>query len=201
MISLSLQLCRGLRAIKEEHTQASGLLSGCLVAVHSVTLCEKLWTLSHGYLSASQGVRLQLYRKVFFICLVISAQAYLGHSELVYFSYLWASQVAHPLDPLEPGIRAARTTIFHANWCMQDKSWLWWAHQSIQCPQERAHFLASLGGLEAQFYTGLGWTTAIVGEIGHWSWWHWVEMAVTTLGLLTPTSWHPPGWLWGSPLP
>ena len=58
---------------------------GFLAAVHLVTLCEKPWTLSSSYLSASLGVRLQLYREVFFICLAISAQTYLGHSELVYF--------------------------------------------------------------------------------------------------------------------
>ena len=32
---------------------------------------------------------------MFFICLVLSAQAYLGHPEIVYFSCFWASQVAH----------------------------------------------------------------------------------------------------------
>ena len=41
-----------------------------LAAVHLVTPCEKLQTLSSSYLSASLGVRLQLYREVSFICLV-----------------------------------------------------------------------------------------------------------------------------------
>ena len=36
-----------------------------LVAVHSVTLSEDPQTLSYGYVVASQGVRLQLYREVF----------------------------------------------------------------------------------------------------------------------------------------
>ena len=104
MISLSLHLCRRQGAIKGECTQALGLSSGFLAAVHLVTLCEKPWILSSGYLGASVGVRLQLYKEVFFICSVVSAPAYLGHPELVYFSCLQASQIAHPLDPLEPGI-------------------------------------------------------------------------------------------------
>ena len=41
-----------------------GLLSGFLAVVHLVTSCEKPWTHSSGYLSASPGVRLQLYREV-----------------------------------------------------------------------------------------------------------------------------------------
>ena len=43
-------------------------------------------TLSCGYLNASLGVRLQLYRTVFFMCSSVSAQGYLGHPELVYLS-------------------------------------------------------------------------------------------------------------------
>ena len=68
--------------------------------------------LSHGYLSASLGVRLQLYREVFFICSSVSAQSYLGHPELVYLSCLWVNQVpCHPVS-LRPSIGVARTTIF-----------------------------------------------------------------------------------------
>ena len=87
-MSLLLLLCRGQGAIKGECAQASGLLSRFLAAVHPVTLWEKLQILSSSYLSASLGVRLQLYREVFFICSVIHAQAYLVHPELVYFSCL-----------------------------------------------------------------------------------------------------------------
>ena len=47
-----------------------GLLSGFLVAVHSVTLHEEPQTLTYSYLGASQGVRLQLYRVVFFVYLM-----------------------------------------------------------------------------------------------------------------------------------
>ena len=88
MMSLLLHLLRGLGAIKGECAWTGGLSSGFMAAVHSVTLCEKLQTLSSSYFSASQGVRLQLYREVFFVCLVVSGQAYLGHPDLVYFSCL-----------------------------------------------------------------------------------------------------------------
>ena len=94
-MSLLLCLCRGWGAIKGDHAWASGLSSGFLAAVHFITLHEELWTLSSSYLSASLGVRLQLYREVFFICLVVSAQAYLEHLELVYFRCMQARQVAH----------------------------------------------------------------------------------------------------------
>ena len=64
-MSLLLHLCRGLQVITVEHMRALRLLSGFLVAVHSVTLSEEPQTLSCSYLGASQGVRLQLYREVF----------------------------------------------------------------------------------------------------------------------------------------
>ena len=57
VMSHSLCLCRGLGDIKGECTEALRLLSGFLVAVHSVTLSEELQTLSCGYLSTSWGVR------------------------------------------------------------------------------------------------------------------------------------------------
>ena len=87
-MSLLLCLCRGLDIIKGKHAWALGLLSGFLVAAHSATLHEEPQTLSCSYFGASLGVRLQLYREVFFICSSVSAQGYLGHPELVYFSCL-----------------------------------------------------------------------------------------------------------------
>ena len=41
-----------------------------------------------GYFSASQGVGLSPYRKVFFICSAVCAEGYLGHPELVCFTCL-----------------------------------------------------------------------------------------------------------------
>ena len=111
-MSLLLCLHRGLGVIKGECAQASGLSSGFLVAAHSVTLYEEPQTLSHGYLGASLGVRLQLYREMFFICSSLSAQGYLGHPELVYLSCLQVNQVScHPTS-LRPSIEVTRTAIF-----------------------------------------------------------------------------------------
>ena len=59
-----------------------------LVTAHSVIPHEKPQTLSCSYLSTSHGVRLQLYREMFFICSSVNAQGYLGHPELVYLSCL-----------------------------------------------------------------------------------------------------------------
>ena len=96
----------------KRNAQASGLLLRFLVVAHSVTLCEEPQTLSCSYLGASWGVRLQLYRELFFICSSVSAQGYLGHPELVHLSCLWVNQVScHPAS-LGPGIRVVRTAIF-----------------------------------------------------------------------------------------
>ena len=83
---------------------------------------------SCSYLGACWGVRLQLYREVFFICSAVSGQGYLGHPELVYFSDLQASQVAHPMDPLKPVLEQQGPQSFSANWHMHDKLQLWWSH-------------------------------------------------------------------------
>ena len=133
-MSLSICLCRGLGVIKEKHAWASGLSSGFLVALCSVTLHEKPQTLSCGYLGASQGVGLQIYREVFFICSTASAQGYLRFPELVCFSCLWVNQVAHHPTSLGPSIRVARTAIFWCELCMQDKLWFWCTHQSNHYP-------------------------------------------------------------------
>ena len=114
VMSLLFCLHRGLGVIKGEHTWASGLSSGFLVAAHSVTLHEEPQTLSCSYLGASWGVRLQPYREVFYICSPVSAQGYLGHPELVYLSCLWVNQVSHHPASLRPITRVARTAII---WC------------------------------------------------------------------------------------
>ena len=116
MVVTSLLFClhSGWGVIKGELAWASGLSSGILVALHSVTFHEEPHTLSCSCLSASWGVRLQLDREVFFICSTVSAQGYLGHPKLVCFSCLQVSQVScHPAS-LGPGIRVARIAIF---WC------------------------------------------------------------------------------------
>ena len=68
------------------------IVVGFLVAVHLVTLHEEPQTLSCSYLGASLGVRLQLYREVFFTCSSVSAQGYLGQPELVYLSCFQVNQ-------------------------------------------------------------------------------------------------------------
>ena len=71
---------------------------------------RKPQTLCLGYLSASWGVGLSQYKKVFFICSSVCAQGYLGHLELVCFSCLWAGWVVcHPAS-IWPVTRKARTT-------------------------------------------------------------------------------------------
>ena len=126
-------------SIKGECAWAFGSLIWVLgYSTFSDTLWEAI-TLSQGYLSASCGVRLQLYREVFFVCSSVSAQGYLEHPELVYLSYLQVNQVSHHPTSLGPGIGAAWTMIFGANWCMWDKLWLGWAYQSIQHPWEESH--------------------------------------------------------------
>ena len=132
-MSLSLCLCRGQEAIKGEHAQDLGLSSGfwllyiCSHFIRShrpspVVILVPFWEWDYN----STG-------EVFFICSVISAQAYLGHPELIYFSCLQASQVAHSTgSPQTLELEWQELQSFSANWHMQDKSWLWWAHQFTQ---------------------------------------------------------------------
>ena len=108
---LSLCLCRGLGLYMERMHKSWGSHLG-LFAVHSVTFHEEPQTLYCSYLSASKGVRLQLYRRVFFVCSAVSVQGYLGHPELVCFHCLWVNNVSHLPASLRSCIRAGRTAIF-----------------------------------------------------------------------------------------
>ena len=103
VMSLSFCLCKW-RGYIRKHTQALGFFFSSLSLVCSlVDSSGKPQTLCLSYLGAFQGVGLSPYRKVFFICSSACAQGYLGHPELVCFSWLWASWVAcHPVlsDPL-----------------------------------------------------------------------------------------------------
>ena len=106
------------------------------------------------YLSASWGVGLSPYRKVFFICSSICVQAYLVHSELVHFSCLWVSWVTcHPAS-IRPSTREARTTALQEqrstcriNCNLNEPT------KFTQHPQKESHFLVSLGGLEKVAYS------------------------------------------------
>ena len=65
-----------------------GLSSGFLAAVHLVSPCEKPQTHSSGYLSASLGVRLQLYRKVSLFVQLQVLKVVCGTLSQFYFSCL-----------------------------------------------------------------------------------------------------------------
>ena len=87
--------------VKRKHAWALEFIHSLLVLgslAHSlVGLSRKPQTLWLGYLSASWGVGLSPYRKVFFICSFIHVHAYFVYPELVHFSCLWLSQVTcHP---------------------------------------------------------------------------------------------------------
>ena len=112
VMSLSFCLHRGLGVKRRVHMSLGASSSGFLVVAHSVTLCEEPQTLSCSYLSASWGVRLQLYREVFFVWSSVSAQGYLEHPKLVYLSCFRVNQVSHHPASLRPSIWVARTTIF-----------------------------------------------------------------------------------------